>query len=96
MADCVGVAFPNLHQDLLKNKILLMGCPKFDDSSSYIKKFEEIFKNSNIKSITAAIMEVPCCSGFSFIIQKGLEKADKKIPVKQIVVNAKGEIISET
>ncbi len=88
LADCFGAAFPALHNDLLKNKVLVIGCPKFDDANAYVEKFENIFKNHNIKSITIGIMEVPCCSGFTSIVKKGLEKARKKIDINEIVINA--------
>ncbi|MBI5144848.1 MAG: 4Fe-4S binding protein, partial [Candidatus Omnitrophica bacterium] len=62
-ADCVPFAYADFHQDLLKGKILLVGCPKLDDIKIYQEKISEIVKNNNIKSITSAHMEVPCCFG---------------------------------
>ncbi|MHB1254224.1 MAG: ATP-binding protein, partial [Candidatus Humimicrobiaceae bacterium] len=60
-ADCVPFSYPNFHSDFLKGKILMIGCPKFDDNQSYFEKLTEIFNIHNIKSVTVVHMEVPCC-----------------------------------
>jgi Pyruvate/2-oxoacid:ferredoxin oxidoreductase delta subunit len=93
-SDCVPVAYPNFHEDLLKGRVVLMGCPKFDDIDEYIKKFADIFRTANIKSVTIAIMEVPCCSKMPPIVQKGMAMAGKSISTKVVVVNARGDTIS--
>lgn len=96
IADCVAVAFPALHQDLLKGKVLLMGCPKFDETDEHIKKFAEIFKVAGIKSITVAVMEVPCCSGLPLILKKAMQISGEKIPLEEIVISVRGKIISSS
>jgi NAD-dependent dihydropyrimidine dehydrogenase PreA subunit len=93
-SDCVPVAYPNFHEDLLKNRVVLMGCPKFDDIDEYIKKFADIFRITKIKSVTIAIMEVPCCSKMPLIVQKGMELAGKSISTEVVIVNTRGDIIS--
>ncbi len=93
MADCVPLAFPTLHRDFLKGKAVMAGCPKFDDVQEYTDKFAEIFKKAGIKNITTVVMEVPCCSGLPKIVEKGMEAARKNIPVKQVVISTRGEII---
>jgi len=95
-ADCVSVAFPTLHQDLLKGKVVMMGCPKFDDVQEYIDKFTEVFKTAGIKSVTTAIMEVPCCSGLPVIVKKAMEAAGKDIPMRELVISLNGKIISQS
>jgi len=95
-SDCVPVAYPNFHEDLLKGRVVLMGCPKFDDIDEYVKKFALIFHTVYIKSITIAIMEVPCCSKMPILVQKGIELAGKSIPTEVVVVNARGDIIRWT
>jgi Pyruvate/2-oxoacid:ferredoxin oxidoreductase delta subunit len=94
-ADCVPVALPGFHQDLLQGKTVLMGCPKLDDAPAYVEKFSAIFKTAGIKSVTVAIMEVPCCAGLPRIVQKALQQADVKIPFRQVVVGRRGRIIEE-
>ncbi len=92
-ADCTPFAYPGFHEDFLKGKALLVGCPKLDDAQEYIQKFAEIFGAAEIKSITVVVMEVPCCHGMPIIIEKGLELAGKKIPVEKVVISARGEIL---
>lgn len=94
LADCSAVAFPMVHQKLLKGKVVMMGCPKFDDANDYIERFKAIFEHAEINSITVVFMEVPCCSALPAIVQKGLNKAGKKIPYLELVVGRKGEILS--
>lgn len=93
LADCCGVAYPALHQDFLQGKVVLMGCPKFDEVQAYIDKFAEIFQIARIKSVTCLIMEVPCCSGLPMMVKKGMEKAGVELPVQEVVVNAKGQLL---
>ncbi|CAN2041216.1 4Fe-4S ferredoxin [Candidatus Magnetomoraceae bacterium gMMP-15] len=93
LADCVPAAFPNLHRDFLKGKVVMMGCPKFDEVDDYIDKFADIFKTADIKSITTLIMDVPCCSGLPAIVKKGLEISGKKIIMKKIVIDSRGNIL---
>ena len=92
-ADCTPAAYPNFHQDFLKGKVLMIGCPKFDDVEEYIRKFTEIFKIADIKSVTALVMEVPCCSGLPVILQRAMQAAGKAIPVEQIVISTRGDIL---
>ena len=72
-----------------------MGCPKFDDVQDYIDRFAAIFSESDIASITAVVMEVPCCSGLPTIIKKGMEKAGKTVPMKTVVISTRGKILEQ-
>ena len=71
-ADCTPIAYPHFHSDLLAGKTVLLGCPKLDDAQAYVDKFAAIFATAGIRSITAAVMEVPCCQGLPAIIRKAL------------------------
>jgi Pyruvate/2-oxoacid:ferredoxin oxidoreductase delta subunit len=93
IADCVAVAYPNLHRDLIKGKVIMMGCPKFDEVQAYESKFADIFKTAGVKSVTVAVMEVPCCAGLPSIVKKGMKAAGKEIPIKELVITAKGKIL---
>lgn len=95
LADCTGVAFPQLHT-LLAGKIVLTGCPKFDDANATIQKLASIFAYAGIKHISIGRMEVPCCAGLSVIVRQALSLAGQKIPVEEVVVGIKGEIISKS
>jgi len=93
-ADCVPVAYPTFHADFLKGNTVMIGCPKFHNADENVEKLSQVFKVSGIKSITAVIMEVPCCSAMPMIIKKALEKAGVDIPYKEVVVSYRGEILS--
>ena len=92
-ADCTPIAYPSFHNDFLKDKVVMIGCPKFDDAQLYLQKFTEIFKNTDIRSITVLVMEVPCCQGLLMIIDKALESAGTNIPVEEITISPAGKII---
>ncbi|MEW6101501.1 MAG: 4Fe-4S binding protein [Candidatus Omnitrophota bacterium] len=94
-ADCVPFAYANFHQDLLKGKIVLVGCPKLDDLEAYRKKFSQILEFNNIKSIAYAHMEVPCCFGLVGVIKEAIKGSGKEIPFKEIVISIKGEKLNE-
>ncbi len=96
LADCTAVAFPSLHDDLIKGNAVMMGCPKFDDVQEYVQKFADIFKTAGIKSVTVVVMEVPCCSGMPVIVKKGLELANKKVPIKEMVLSLRGKILKHS
>ncbi len=93
-ADCVPFSYPNFHQKFLKNKVLIMFCPKLDKTiDTYVEKLAYIFENKNIQSVSIVHMEVPCCSGIEIIIKRALEKAQKNIILKDYTISISGEII---
>lgn len=93
-SDCAAVAYPDLHRDFIKDRAVMIGCPKYDDPYEYTRRFSEIFKTANIKNITVLVMEVPCCQGFPSMVQHGMERAGKSIPMETIVINSRGEIVN--
>lgn len=92
-ADCTPFAYANFHQDLLRGKTLMVGCPKFDNAQEYLKKFVEIFKQADIRSVTTVFMEVPCCRGLPMIVKRAMEMAGKKIPMEHVVIGVQGEVL---
>ena len=92
-ADCTPAAYHRFHDDLLRGKTVLMGCPKFDDAEAYINKFAAIFAQADIKSVTIAVMEVPCCQGMPVIVKKAMAQAGKKIPLKVVTISTRGELL---
>lgn len=90
-ADCTPLAYPHFHRDLLPNKVVMVGCPKFDDVEEYVRKFTQIFEQNRINSVTVVDMEVPCCSKLPMIVKKALSDAKKKIPFEEIVITRRGE-----
>ena len=94
-ADCTTVAYANFQQDYLKGKVVMIGCPKFDDGEAYIQKFTDIFKAVEIKSITVLVMEVPCCSGLPVMIERAMAAAKKEIPLEIVVISTRGEVLKD-
>lgn len=94
-ADCVPVAYPDLHLTLLPEKKIMLGCPKFDPADLYVEKFAEILSQRNLESLTLAIMEVPCCKGLLYILLEARKLANKEIPIKVYTIGVKGEVLRE-
>ncbi|KJJ85239.1 4Fe-4S ferredoxin iron-sulfur binding domain-containing protein [Candidatus Omnitrophus magneticus] len=93
-ADCVPFSYANFHSKFLKNKILIIFCPKLDSSyEDYVEKLAEIFKINDIKSVTIIHMEVPCCSATTAITEEALKKSGKNIIIKDYTISLRGEII---
>lgn len=93
-ADCVPIAYAGFHQELLSDRAVMMGCPKFDDGEGYVQKITEILKVSGVKSLVVAIMEVPCCQGMAAIVKKAFQASGSTIPVEVVVISTKGEYIN--
>jgi len=93
IADCVPFTYANLHQDFIKDKVVLVGCPKFDDAEAYTEKISQIIKTAGPKSIIVVHMEVPCCSGLANIVRQAIEQTGSKIPFSDITISIKGEVL---
>ena len=94
-ADCTAFAYPDFHRELLQGKVLMVGCPKFDDAEDYIRKFTDIFKMAGVKSVTVVTMEVPCCQGLPVIVKRGMAAANADIPMSHVTVGVGGEILGK-
>ena len=92
VADCVPVAHPDFHGSLLSGRVAVVGCPKFDDVQGYGRKLVAMLRNNDVRSVTVAIMEVPCCSSLSGVVGWAVEASGKRIPVRRHVVGVKGEM----
>ncbi len=92
-ADCVPFTHPDFHEKFLKGKVLLIGCPKFDDAQFYLQRISDIVSNNDIKSITVVYMEVPCCFGLISIAQEAIKRSGRIIPFVAVKISIKGEII---
>ncbi len=91
-ADCVPVALRSFHTTLLQGKTVVIGCPKLDDVGAYAEKLGQILRRNDVARVTIAHMEVPCCSGLWWAVDKAVHAADKGIPVRRYVVTIAGEI----
>ncbi len=94
-ADCVPVAYPELHTKLLPGRKILIGCPKFDPAEEYVARLSETLRLAQPRSLTLAIMEVPCCRGLALILQEARRRAEVEIPIQVKVISARGEMVRE-
>lgn len=90
-ADCAAVAYPDYHLGLLKGRSVVVGCPKLDDGGYYVEKLAEILRRNDIKSITVAHMEVPCCFGMVGIVEEALARSGKNIPLRAVEIGIEGD-----
>ncbi len=90
-ADCVAFAMGDVHRALIKEKAIAIACPKLDDTGSYVEKMAQIFRSNDVKSVTVAIMEVPCCRGLDVMVRESLQLSGKEIPFETIIVGINGE-----
>lgn len=94
-ADCTAFAFAGFNPEFLREKFLLIGCPKLDDLAAYQEKIVQIIKNNALKSITYVHMEVPCCFGLVGIIKNAIEEHAKGLPFEELIIQINGEIKNE-
>ena len=91
-ADCTAYAYGNFHQDFMRGKTVLIGCPKLD-AVDYAVKLGAIFAYQNIKSVTVTRMQVPCCGGLEFAVRRAIEGSGKQIPLQVVTISPDGEIL---
>lgn len=91
-ADCTAYAYGKFHEDFIKNRITLIGCPKLDEGD-YTEKLTQIISNNHIKSLTIIRMEVPCCGGIENAAKRALQTSGKLIPWQVVTISTNGKII---
>jgi len=91
-ADCTAYKYDDFHKIFIRNRIVLIGCPKLD-SIDYTEKFTHIIKNNNIKSVIIVRMEVPCCSGIENAAKNALQNSGKFIPWQIVIISVDGKIL---
>jgi Pyruvate/2-oxoacid:ferredoxin oxidoreductase delta subunit len=96
IADCVPFAYPNLHRDFLKDRSVLVACPKLDDFAAHQAKLTAILQNAGIKSLTVVHMEVPCCSGLAYMAQQAMAASGIHIPFREVTIGIHGDIRAAT
>ncbi len=95
-ADCVAYALGGFHPEYLKGKAIAIACPKLDEGQEeYIEKIKSWLDDAKINTLTVMIMQVPCCRGLLALAQEAVQQAQRKVPVKAIVVSPQGEILTE-
>ena len=91
-ADCTAYAYANFHQEFMRGKVTIVGCPKLDPVD-YSEKLTEILRENDIKSVTIVRMEVPCCGGLEMAAKKALQKSGKFIPWQVVTISLDGRIL---
>ena len=91
-ADCTAFAYANVHQEFMKGKITLIGCPKLDDVN-YAEKLTAIVRDNSIKSVTVLRMQVPCCGGIQFATEKAIKDAGKDLPYEVVTISTDGHLV---
>ena len=91
-ADCTAYAYANFHQDFMKERITLVGCPKLD-SIDYSDKLTHILKSNDIRSVTVVRMEVPCCGGIENAVKRAILASGKRIPRNVVIISTDGKIL---
>ena len=91
-ADCAAYAYGNFHNEYMKNRITVIGCPKLDNCD-YSEKLTSILKMNDIKSVTVARMKVPCCGGIENAVRTALQNCRKVIPWQVAAISTDGKII---
>ena len=94
-ADCTAYAYASVHEDFMKGRVTLIGCPKLD-SADYSEKLARILAANDVRSVTVLRMEVPCCGGLEFAVKKALQASGKLIPWQVVTISVDGKILEET
>ncbi len=94
LADCAGVAYPNLHPEFIRGRAVAIGCPKFDNHENDVQRLADIIKEADLNSLSVVMMEVPCCGGLAVAAEKAAERAGVKLDITRVVVGRDGEIVS--
>ena len=94
-ADCTAYAYASFHQDFIKGRITLVGCPKLD-AVDYAEKLSQILQGNDIRSVTVVRMEVPCCGGLENAVKKALRSSGKLIPWNVVTISTDGRILEDS
>jgi len=95
-SDCSAFTLGDFHQNWLKNKTLVIACPKLDQGKEiYLQKFISLIENAKVNTITVLIMEVPCCGGLLQLVEMAIARSERKVPVKAVTVSIRGEVLRE-
>jgi hypothetical protein len=91
-ADCTAYAYGNFHEEFIRNRVTLIGCPKLDEGD-WAEKLTQIIATNEIKSLTIVRMEVPCCGGIEHAAKRALQASGKQIPCRVVTVTVNGRLL---
>lgn len=90
--DCTAFASPRVHQDFIRGRTTLIGCPKLDERESFVERLASILAAHDVEDITVLEMEVPCCSNLEAFIRQAIKMAGKEVPVRSVILGIDGEV----
>jgi NAD-dependent dihydropyrimidine dehydrogenase PreA subunit len=93
-ADCTAFALGSFHPGILRGKKLVIACPKLDETEGYVEKLAELIKTNNLRSLTVAVMTVPCCSGLYRMVEEAVRQSGVKIALNRKVVHINGQLVA--
>jgi NAD-dependent dihydropyrimidine dehydrogenase PreA subunit len=93
-ADCVPVAYAGFHADLLRDRAVVIACPKLDDTRGYVEKLAQMMALNDLAEVVVAHMEVPCCTGILMAALEARQMAGSQVPVIDVVIGTRGEVLS--
>jgi ferredoxin len=93
-ADCTAFALGSFHPELLKGKTLVIACPKLDSTEGYVEKLAELIRHNALRSLSVAVMTVPCCSGLVRMVEKAVERSGVRMPLRRRVVHIDGTLVA--
>lgn len=93
-ADCTAYAYANMHEEFMKGRVTMIGCPKLDEGD-YTEKLTEIISNNDIRDVTIVRMEVPCCGGLQRAAENALKNSGKFIPWRVVTISRNGDVIDD-
>lgn len=94
-ADCTAFTLGSFHSDLLKGRKMVIACPKLDETGPYVEKLAALIGENDLKSLTVAIMTVPCCGGLRYIVEKAVALSGVDIPFDTVVVGIDGQVVDQ-
>lgn len=94
-ADCTAFALGSFHSDLMKGRKMVIACPKLDDTGPYVDKLASLIGDAHLKSLTVAIMTVPCCTGLEKMVERAVLASGVDIPMRTVVIGVDGQIAGE-
>ncbi len=95
-ADCVAYAFANIHQEFIRGRTTVIGCPKLDEVDEFVSKLSQIMSQNDILDVTIVYMEVPCCQNIKRIVQAAIDRSGKDIPVHTFMISRSGDIMKQS
>lgn len=93
-ADCVPVAYPDFHPNMLRGRAVVIACPKLDDPAGYVEKLTEMIQAGELASITVAHMEVPCCTGILRMAIEARLRSGRQVPLHDVVIGREGKVLA--